>query len=146
MALSPGCMSDMCEAFIKFPHLGFGQINYIRNSGKGSGVSTSKTPVRFCCAARFEDHTAAFLSRLFSTLLPTEGTFLRCAVPCLVSQSCLTLCDPVECSLPGSSVHGDSPGKNTEANCHALLQRIFPAQGLNPGLPCCRQGSSQPRE
>ena len=32
---------------------------------------------------------------------------------CLVTQSCPTLRDPVDCSLPGSSVHGDSPGKNT---------------------------------
>ena len=32
---------------------------------------------------------------------------------CLVAQSCLTLCDPMDCSPPGSSVHGDSPGKNT---------------------------------
>ena len=30
-------------------------------------------------------------------------------------QLCLTLCDPVDCSPPGSSVHGDSPGKNTGA-------------------------------
>ena len=42
-------------------------------------------------------------------------------------------------SLLGSSVHGDSPGKNTEMGCHALLQGIFPTQGLNPGLPQCRQ-------
>ena len=28
-------------------------------------------------------------------------------------QSCLTLCDPMDCSPPDSSVHGDSPGKNT---------------------------------
>ena len=35
-------------------------------------------------------------------------------------------------SLPGSSVHGDSPGKNTGVGCHALLlQGIFPAQGSN---------------
>ena len=32
----------------------------------------------------------------------------------------------------------DSPGKNTGVGCHALLQGIFPAQGLNPGLPRCR--------
>ena len=32
---------------------------------------------------------------------------------CLVTQSRLTLCDPMDCSLPGSSVHGDSAGKNT---------------------------------
>ena len=37
------------------------------------------------------------------------------------------------CSLPGSSVHGDSPGKNTRVGCHALLQGIFPTQGSNPG-------------
>ena len=41
-------------------------------------------------------------------------------------------------SLPGSSVHGDSPGKNTGVGCHALLQGIFPTQGLNPGLQHCR--------
>ena len=29
-------------------------------------------------------------------------------------QSCPTLCDPIECSLPGSFVHGDSPGKHVE--------------------------------
>ena len=42
-------------------------------------------------------------------------------------------------SLPGSSVHGDSPAKNTGVGCHALLQGIFLTQGLNPGLPRCRQ-------
>ena len=36
-------------------------------------------------------------------------------------QSCLTLCDPMGYSLPGSSVHGDSPGKNTGVGSHALL-------------------------
>ena len=58
---------------------------------------------------------------------------------CLVAQSYLTLCDPVDCSPPGSSVHGDSPGRNTGVGCHALLQGIFPTQGSNPGLPHCRQ-------
>ena len=48
----------------------------------------------------------------------------------------LTLCDPVDCSLPGSSVHGDSPGKNTGVGCRALLQGIFPTQGRS--LPPCR--------
>ena len=33
----------------------------------------------------------------------------------------------------------DSPGKSTGVGCHFLLQRIFPTQGLNPGLPHCRQ-------
>ena len=58
---------------------------------------------------------------------------------CLVTQLCPTLCNPMECSPPGSSVHGDSPGKNTEVSCHALLQEIFPTQGWSPGLLHCRQ-------
>ena len=57
----------------------------------------------------------------------------------LVTQLCLTLSDPMDCSPPGSSVHLDSPDKNTGVGCHALLQRIFPIQGLNPGLLRCRQ-------
>ena len=60
-------------------------------------------------------------------------------VLCLVAQLCLTLCNPMDYSLPGSSVHCDSPGKNTRVGCHALLQGIVPTQGSNPGLPHCRQ-------
>ena len=41
-------------------------------------------------------------------------------------------------SPPGSSVHGDSPGKNTGVGGHVLLQGIFPTQGSNPGLLHCR--------
>ena len=63
---------------------------------------------------------------------------ILCAVLCLVAQSCLTLCDPMDCSPPHSSVHGDSPGKNTGVGYHTLLQGIFPTQGSNPGLPHCR--------
>ena len=54
---------------------------------------------------------------------------------CLVAQSCLTVCDPMDCSLPGSSVQGDSPGKNTWVGCHAFLQEIIPTQVSNWGLP-----------
>ena len=58
---------------------------------------------------------------------------------CSVTQSCLTLQDPMDCSPPGSSVHGDSLGKKAGVGCHSLLQGIFPTQGLNPGLPHCRR-------
>ena len=50
------------------------------------------------------------------------------------AQSFLTPCDPIGCSLPGFSLHGDSLGKNTGVGCHALHQGIFPTKGLNPGL------------
>ena len=51
----------------------------------------------------------------------------------------------------GSSIHGDSPSKNTGVGCHDHLQGIFPTQGSNPGLTYCRwilyhlshQGSSK---
>ena len=46
---------------------------------------------------------------------------------------------PMDYSLPGSSSHGDSPGKNTGVGCHFLLQGIFPTHGSNLGLPHCRQ-------
>ena len=62
-----------------------------------------------------------------------------CAVLCLVTQSCPTLWHPMDCSLPGFLVRGDSPSKNTGMGCHALLQGIFPTQVSNPGFPHCRQ-------
>ena len=37
-------------------------------------------------------------------------------------QSCLTLCDPIDGSPPGSPRPWDSPGKNTGVGCHFLLQ------------------------
>ena len=45
-----------------------------------------------------------------------------------VTQSCPTLCNPMDCSPPGSSVHGDSPGNNTGL--------LFPTPGdlPNPGI------------
>ena len=44
------------------------------------------------------------------------------------AQLCLNLCDSMDCSPPGSSVHGDSPGKNTGVGFYSLLQGIFPTQ------------------
>ena len=54
-----------------------------------------------------------------------------CVLSCLL---CPTLCDPMDCSLPGSSC--DSPGKNTGLGCHAPLQGIFLTQGSNLHLLC----------
>ena len=51
-------------------------------------------------------------------------------------QSCPTLCYPMDCSPPGSTVHGDSTGMNAGVSYHALLQGIFPTQRSNPGLLC----------
>ena len=45
------------------------------------------------------------------------------------SPSCLSLCSPMECSPPGSSVR-DSPGRNPGVGCRALLQGTLLTQGL----------------
>ena len=79
-----------------------------------------------------------------------------------VSQSCPTLSDPMNCSLPGSSIHGifqarvlewgaiafshglyrawNSPGQNTGVGSLSLLQGIFATQESNPGLLHCIAG------
>ena len=64
--------------------------------------------------------------------LPDFQDLLQCI---LVTQWYLTLCNPMECSLPGSSVDG----KKIEGGIHFLLQGIFPTQRANPGLLHCRQ-------
>ncbi|CAI9151477.1 unnamed protein product [Rangifer tarandus platyrhynchus] len=71
------------------------------------------------------------------SLQNSPGETVPCAVLCRIAPSCPTLFNPKDCSLPGSSVHGDSPDKNTGMGCHALLQGIFPTQGSNPSLPHC---------
>ena len=59
-------------------------------------------------------------------IFPTQGWnpgLLNCSVQFSpVTQSCLTLCNPMDCSPPGSSVHGILQGKNTGVGCHFLLQ------------------------
>ena len=66
---------------------------------------------------------------------PGERSFSQYAVLCLVVQSCLALCDPMDCGPPGPSVHGILQAKNTEVGSHALFQRIFlnlPNPGIKP--------------
>ena len=54
---------------------------------------------------------------------------------CLVTQSCLTFCNPMDCSPPGSSIHGYSPGKNTGGGCHVLLHGDLPDPEIKPRSP-----------
>ena len=55
-----------------------------------------------------------------------------CVHVCSVAQLCPTLCNPTDCSLPGSSVHGIPQG----VSCCFLLQKIFLTQGLNLWILC----------
>ena len=58
------------------------------------------------------------ISRLVITFLPIAAAAAKSL------QSCLTLCDPIDSSPPGSPHPWDSPGKNTGVGCHFLLQRV----------------------
>ena len=94
--------------------------------------------------------TEKFTNRLNSGI-PKEGnedpsTYLRgtrvcvCVCVCvLVTQSCLTLCDPMHCSPASLLSPWDSPSKSTGVGCHSLLRGIFMTLRSNPGLLHCRQ-------
>ena len=59
--------------------------------------------------------------------------YVLCVCMCVKPlQLCPTLCDPVDCSPPGSSVHGILQA--TGVGCHALILGIFLTQGSNPCL------------
>ena len=66
------------------------------------------------------------------------GRVLLCVCVCVcapsVAQLCLTLCDPVDCSLPGSSVHGISQARTLEWVAICFSRRIFLTQELNSSL------------
>ena len=77
-----------------------------------------------------------------SDVIKTENFYSAKATVEVHAYSVMSnLCNPMDCSLPVSSAHGDSPGKNTEVGCHFFLQRIFPTQGLNLCLLHWQAGS-----
>ena len=56
-----------------------------------------------------------------------------------VTQSCRTLCDPMDCSPPGSSVNGILQARILQWVAILFSKGIFLTQGSNPGLLHCRQ-------
>ena len=66
-------------------------------------------------------------------------TFKKWKVKLLVTQSCPTLCNPTDCSLAVSSIHGISQTRILEWVVIPFSRRIFLTQGLKPGLLRCRQ-------
>ena len=67
--------------------------------------------------------------------------FMFLIVLCLVTHTSLTLCDPMDCSPPGSSVHGDSPGKNTRLELLYPHPGDLPNPGIEPGSPALQVDS-----
>ena len=111
------------------------QRELIFNSGIGSRDTTSMSSILESLVG-WEGSKLEIKPIHMGALL--NSLHFKCVCVCLVAQS-VQLCDPKGCSPPGSSVHGDSPGKNPGVGCHGLLQGIFLTQGSNPGLTHCRQ-------
>ena len=139
----------------RFPGEGNGnplQYSCLENPMDGGAWCRLLSMFFFCCLCFLvsyprmlcltQNHKGFLLSSLQFQFLSLG---LNCC--CLVTKLCLTICDPVDCSLAVSSVH--FLGKNTGVGCHFLLQGIFSTQGSNPCLlqwqadssPLSHQGS-----
>ena len=98
--------------------------------------------VSFSVLPSHDPSFSCFLTLSVRKIFPTWPSVSLCTLlplsVCLVAQSCPTLCDPMDCSLPGASVRGNSPGKNTGVSCHSY-SGIFPTQWSNPVLPHYRR-------
>ena len=57
----------------------------------------------------------------------------------LIAQSCQTICDPMDCNPPGSSVHGILQARILEWVVIPFFRGIFLTQRSNPGILHCRQ-------
>ena len=97
------------------------------------------TPVWSGTSSCFNQPCSGEASGKYGCLVPSgvPPSPQKYACTCAKSlQSCPTLCNPMDFSPPDSSVHGDSPSKNTGRGCHALLQGLFLTQELNLWLLC----------
>ena len=82
--------------------------------------------------SKMPSHSSPHFSLPTATRCVRNSSMYASPLKALVTHSCLTFCNPMDCSPPGSSVcPWDSPGENTGVGCHSLLQGIFPTLGLN---------------
>ena len=106
-----------------------GDLGLIPGSGRSPGGGNGY-PLQHSCL----ENSMVTLLHSWRIELPRGVFWGKRECVCLVAQLCPTPCNPMDYSLPDSSVHGDSPGKNTGVGSHSLLQGIFLTQGSNPGL------------
>ena len=90
---------------------------------------------------REKDHRALLFSNQWVPALVLQSEHLCLATPThqfmVKSESCSVMSD----SLWPHGLYSpwNSPGQNTGLGSLSFLQRLFPTQGWNPGLPHCRQ-------
>ena len=92
------------------------------------GLSILQTWVHHICA------TMAAPSQQVSIKIKLKIQFFHLTSESEVAQSCLTLCDPMDCSLPGSSVHGIFQARVLKWVAISF-SRDLPNPGIEPGSP-----------
>ena len=116
----------------------FKAILLFLKTGRTPTISSKELKYKIICFIREEKKKKSWniiYSKASSTETLLFSTWLTVLIfMCLVVQLCLTLCDPMDCTPPGSSVHRDSPSKNTGVGCHAPF-RDLPNQGIKPRSP-----------
>ena len=93
--------------------------------------SENDSPCRWICVVFLQGADLSVL--LFPHLHLLLAMYLNLCM-CACAQSCLTICDPMDSSPPGSSVHGIFQARILEGV--AILQRTFLTQGSNLHLLC----------
>ena len=104
------------------------------SSQSRDGTQVSYTAGRFFtirALGKHSNHTRGWTQKS-SSVLPTKGWYLPSTAAAAAAkslQSCLTVCNPVDCSPPGSSIHGIFQARVPEwvalaFSGHLLLQRI----------------------
>ena len=121
--LSSSSSKHSLKVYVLYKNSSLGCIRTLNNERKRPSIFA------FSCSIQFNSFSKKYT---VPAIVLITNAFLR-----TLNESCSVVSD--SCNLWGSSAHGDSPGKNTRVSCHALLQGIFPTQGLNPGLPHCLQ-------
>ena len=111
------------------------------------GAATAAKSLQSCltlCGPHRQQPTR--LPHLWDSPGKNTGVGCHCLLQCMkvksaneATQSCPTLHDPMDCSLPGSSVHEIFQPTVLEGVAIAFSRVIFPTQGLNPGLLHYRQ-------
>ena len=116
-----GCTGHCCGAQAFFVAVSGGYSSFAAWDPQCWGLS--------CCGVWTLGYTG-FSSWHTGLVVPQRVGSSQCV--CMCAQLCPTLCSPVDCSMPGSSVRWIS--RNTRVGCHFLLQGMLLSQGLNPPL------------
>ena len=115
------------------------QVNSLSETGLGTGWVRGMS--WFWPSTQAGTSGSVLLSMILFSTIGCKFTIL-CRIDWLLSCSlCPTLCDPMECSPPGSFIHGVFQAKNTRLGYPFFLQGIIPTLGWNPHLLHCQVDS-----